>query len=107
MTVVGDNEILFVVGRGTARPVVAAVEQNLFIEHRKLVVHVVLGAIYAQVDARLQEPVRIGPKVCRFVIIGNDSNPDSPVMSLQYGGRQSVVGDREDANLNRPFRLSQ
>ena len=69
--------------------------------------HVVLGAIHSKIDSGLKKPIRVRPEVCRFVVVGDDADPDSPPMSIQDGGSQSVVCDREDADIDGLLCLSQ
>ena len=99
-----DDQVFLIVARRASGPVVASGEQCLFVSQGKLVVHVKRTVIDPHRDPGAFEAVDIGAEILGLVVIGDDPNGDLSAMRFQDGFREPVVGDGEDANVDRRSR---
>jgi hypothetical protein len=99
-SVVDDDEILFVAGCRRSSPIVAAGQQSFAIEYCKLVMHVVPRSVDADIDASTSKTLDVGSSVERFVIVSDDSHRDFATVSVQDRRRDSIISDREDADVD-------
>lgn len=80
------------------RPVRAPGQDRLPFDPHEIVVHVLEGAVNADVDSRGSQPLDVVAPVVHLVFVGMNPHRDAIAVCPLDGHRQLVVRDGEDAD---------
>ena len=99
--IIGDDDVFVVLGCCRPCPIVAAGEEEVIVRNGKFVVHVGGGPIQAAIDSGLGEVCQIRAQVHRFIVIGDDADPDSTGKGFFQSAHDPVVSDCKNADVQR------
>ena len=95
------HDVLAVVERGLARPVVGAREQQRVVEHDELVVHVVGRVVDLAHDAGGLETRNVRALRLGLVVVGDNAHMHAALVHRDDGIGDLVTRDAEDADVGR------
>jgi len=102
--VVNNNDVLLIVGTSLESPVEGASKDEHAIDNHKLVVHVVSGLrVGSNIDTSISKLLDIITLVLGALVIGDNFDSDTILVSADNSAGKVVVGNVEDANFEGLF----